>query len=98
MVDSDSALVHIVEARNEVHQAGLAGAGGAHQCNRLARFRHKADMTQYRIFSVIRIAEDNVGKLHAALEFLHDNGILPAPDRRFTFQHLMDTHGGCLCA
>ena len=62
-VDGDAAFGRIVEARQQVDDGGLAGAGGAEQRNRLAGLGFKGDILQHRV-AAAEIAEGHVLELH----------------------------------
>ena len=59
-VDSDAAAGYVVEARNEVNQARLTGAGGAQEGYGLPRFGHEADAVEDRVVAVAAVAEADI--------------------------------------
>ena len=52
-VDPHRAAHHIVEARDQVDDGGLAGAGGADDRDRLARLGDEADAAQHVLFLLV---------------------------------------------
>jgi len=56
-VDGDAALI-LVEPRQQIHQRGLAGAGGADEGHGLARLKAEADAVEHR--QVLGIGEAHV--------------------------------------
>ena len=58
---------HVVEARDEVDDGGLAGAGRAEQCHCLAWLGHETDILEHR-FAPAEVAEVDLLESHLSLE------------------------------
>ena len=52
-VDSNTALIHVVEAHDQVDQGGFAGAGSTYQTNHFTGLYFKIDVLQYRFIGFI---------------------------------------------
>ncbi len=72
-VDQDAAILKLIEAHEEVHERGLAGAGGPDDSDRLARQRFEGQVLDQRF--VGRVAEPYVAELHMPLGTAQMHGL-----------------------
>ncbi len=87
-VDQHRAAVDIVEARDQVDDGGLAGAGWADDGDRLAGLGGEADVLQHRLSCLIGGAD--VLEVHLALDGGHLDGIRLVHDLRLDVQQAED--------
>ena len=88
-VHEHRAFRHIVEARDQVDQRGLAGAGLADQGDDLVRLDGQVDVGQGRGFFVL-IAKRYVAEFDAAAERRECHRICRGVDLRFVVQDFED--------
>ncbi len=86
--DQDLAAPDVVEAVQQRHRAGLAGAGRADQRHRLARLDPKADVAQHR--DAVDVAEGDVLELDRAVDALGIERARPVTDVDRHVQDLED--------
>ncbi len=64
-VDEHLALLHVVIARDKVHQRGLSSSALPYKCNGLTFLHSKVDVAEYPF---LRIAEGHVAEFYLAVE------------------------------
>ncbi len=74
-VHADAALVHIVEAQQQLDHGGLAGAGLAHQGNGLAGVHMAGEVADDGLVAVV--SEGDVVKIHLAMHIRQADQLLP---------------------
>ena len=92
-VDVELAAGHVVEARDEVDERGLAAAGAADDGRRHARLDHQRDAAQDRVLGA-RVAELDVAEGERAAAGRRRRGDLGVVDRGLGPEDLLDPAGG----
>ena len=91
--DLDGAGLGVVQARNELDQAGFRAACAADDAQRFAGFEGERDIIQHRLAGAVLILKGNMLKLNGAVgHLLH--GVLGRGQVSLLVQHFHDTLGG----
>ena len=98
-VDQDRALGHVVEARQQVDERGLAGAARAHDRHHLARGAPEARRAAARAPSRVGVAEAHLAVLDPAAHPRQHHGV-PAPrgTSSWRVEHLEDARSAAASA
>ena len=93
-IDAHFTINHIIKARNETHQGGLAHASGANQRNRAAGWNIQADVCE-NLFALVVIKTDVFEADHPFDRFGEGMWLLGGSDLRRNRQNVSDAFKSC---